>query len=252
MTKEEQLFLKHISDLAYAAYQKYIPMSTGFLSLYEQDLFFSHRESVPPIDYRLNGGTPFSERKMICFLPDKELYADYSPISVLEIVPIQIKFSEELSHRDYLGALMHLGIDRSVLGDIVIQEEKIAYLFCKQTISEFIVEHLSCVKHTNVKCRYYEGAWKKLEPRMEMVSGSVASVRLDSVLAVVFPGSRSQLSGLIEEKKVFVNSRLEEAAGYSLKPQDVVSVRGYGKFIFQEVTGITKKGRKMVAVLKYQ
>ena len=252
MTKEEQLFLKHISDLANAAYQKYIPTSTGFLSLYEQDLFLSYRESVPPIDYRLNGGTPFSERKMICFLPDKELYTEYLPISVLEILPVQIKFSEELSHRDYLGALIHLGIDRSVLGDILIQEEKRAYLFCKQTISDFIVEHLSCVKHTNIICRHYEGTWKELKPRMEPICGSVASARLDSVLAVVFPGSRSKLSGLIEGKKVFVNSRLEESASYQLKPQDVVSVRGYGKFIFQEVTKTTKKGRKIVSVMKYQ
>lgn len=252
MTKEEQLFLKHISDLAHAAYQKYIPTSTGFLSLYEQDLFFSHRESVPPIDYRLNGGTPFSERKMICFLPDQELYAEYSPISVLEIVPIQIKFSEELSHRDYLGALLHLGIDRSVLGDILIQEEKCAYLFCKQTISDFIVEHLSCVKHTNVSCRYYEGTPEQLQPRMETICGSVASERLDSLLSVVFSGSRSKLAELIEGKKVFVNSRLEESASYLLKPQDVVSVRGYGKFIFQEITGMTKKGRKMVSVRKYR
>lgn len=292
MTKDEQLFLKHISDLANAAYQKNIPTYTDFLSLYEQDLFLSHRESVPPIDYTLNGGTPFSERRMICFLPEKVLYAANPPISILEIVPVQIKFSEELTHRDYLGALMNLGIERAVLGDILIQDKQ-AYLFCKQTISDYIRTNLSCVKHTNVICRSFEidafdeldeidelddldgnqnrnrdinrdrenekdknrkknETLGKLLPRMEEVRGSVASSRLDSVLAVVFPGSRSKLSGLIEGKKVFVNSRLQEASDYHLKPKDVVSVRGYGKFIFQEVVGTTKKGRQYVSVMKYR
>lgn len=251
MTKEEQLFLKHISDLANAAYQKVFPTSTDFLSLYEQDLFLSHREDVPPIDYKLNGGTPFSERKILCFLPDKELYADYLPISVLEIVPIQIKFSEELSHRDYLGALMNLGIERSMLGDILISEKKQAYLFCKQHMSDYIIEHLSFVKHTNMICRYFDGSVEEMQPHFEEQRGSVASPRLDSVLAVVFSGSRSKLSGLIEGKKVFVNSRLEESAAYQLKPNDIVSVRGYGKFIFEDMVGTTKKGRVMILVKRF-
>lgn len=251
MTKEEQLLLKHIFDLANAAYQKNIPTNTNFLSLYEQNLFFSHRKSVPPIDYRLNGGTPFSERKVICFLPDKELYKEYSPISVLEIVPIQVKFSEELSHRDYLGALMNLGIERAMLGDILVQE-KFAYLFCMQKMSEYIMEHLSCVKYTNFICRSFQGTPDQLQPRMEKLQGFVASPRLDSVLSVVFSGSRSQLSNLIKEKKVFVNSRLEESSSYLLKPKDVVSVRGYGKFLFLEVIGNTKKGKQIVSILKYQ
>lgn len=253
MTKEEQLFFNHLSDLVNMAYQKDIPVSTGFLSLYEQDLFVNHRGNVPPIDYRLNGGTSFSERKVLCFLPDKERYADYFPISVLEIgiTPVQIKFSEELSHRDYLGALIHLGLERSVLGDILVQKEK-AYLFCKEHMGDYIINHLSCVRHTNVNCKYFDGELNELRPQMEQIQGSVASPRLDSVLAVAFSGSRSKLAALIEGKKVFVNSRLEESAGYQLKTNDIVSVRGYGKFIFQEVVGTTKKGRKYVSVLKYQ
>jgi len=252
MTKEEQLFLKHISDLANTAYRKNIPTYSDFLNLYEQNLFLSFREStVPPIDYELNGGTLFTERKMLCFLPEKKCKTNSAPIAVVEIVPAQIKFSEELSHRDYLGALMNLGIERSVLGDILIKEDKTAYLFCKKNMSPYIMENLSFVKHTNVICKPFTGELNELKPRMKEISGSVASVRLDSVIAVALEGSRSKLSDLIEEKKVFVNSRLEESPGFQLKQGDTVSVRGYGKFIFTGVNGMTKKGRTSISVLKY-
>lgn len=90
-----------------------------------------------------------------------------------------------------------------------------------------------------------------MKPRLEEIRGSVASCRLDSVLAVAFQGSRSKLAGLIEGKKVFVNSRLAESASYMLKQEDVVSVRGYGKFIYKEVVGTTKKGREYVSIMKY-
>ena len=251
MIKEEQLFLKHVSDLAFTAYRKNIPTNTDFLTLYEQDLFLSSKDSVPPVDYKLNGGTRFTERKMLCFLPDKELYADWMPIAILEIAPVQKKFSDELSHRDYLGAFMSLGIERSVLGDILIREDKRAYLFCKQNMSEYIMENLSFVKHTNMTCRIFTGEVEELKPRLEEVQGSVASPRLDSVLAVAFQGSRSKLAGLIEGKKVFVNSRMAKSGSYMLKQGDVVSVRGYGKFIYREVVGTTKKGRDYVSIMKY-
>jgi len=251
MTKEEQLFLKHVSDLANTAYQKNIPTNTDFLTLYEQDLFLSSRKNVPPVDYELNGGTPFAERKMICFFPDKEGYAKIAPITVLEIVPVQIKFSDELSHRDYLGALMNLGIERSVLGDILIRENRRAYLFCKENISEYIIKNLSFVKHTNITCTIFHGDLEELKPHLEEVCGSVASSRLDSVLTIAFQGSRSKLAGLIEGKKVFVNSRLVESASYMLKKEDVVSVRGYGKFIYKDIVGNTKKGREYISIMKY-
>lgn len=250
MTKEE-VFLKRVLDLANMAYRKNIPTNTDFLTLYEQDLFLSSKQNVPPVDYKLNGGTAFSERKMICFLPDKELYSTFLPIDIIEIFPVQIKFSDELSHRDYLGALMNLGIERSVLGDILIREDKRAYLFCKQNMTEYIIQNLSFVKHTNMTCRRFCGEIEELKPRMEQVKGSVASVRLDSILSVAFQGSRSSLSGLIESKKVFVNSRLVESNSYQLKPGDVVSVRGYGKFIYQDITGTSRKGRNYVSLLKY-
>lgn len=249
MTKEEQLLKNRFLDLANMAYRRGIPAATDFLTLNEQDFFYQIKKELPPVYSTLSGGNSVSERKLALFLPEEEYAGDFFPIAVLKLEPVQEKFADELSHRDYLGALMNLGIERSVLGDIMISGHT-AYLYCKEAISAYIMEHLITVKHTSIRVSRLEES-VEISPEFEEIQGSVATPRLDSVLALAFHGSRSGLSGLIEGKKVFVNSRLTESAGYQLKPGDVVSVRGYGKFIYKEAIGTTKKGRVYVSLNKY-
>ncbi len=249
MTKEEQVLEKHFLDLANAVYQKGFPLYSDFLSLYEQDLFFNMKKKLPPVYTIISGGNSFVERKIIAFFPDEDML-DPLPISVLEVKPVNEKFAQELSHRDYLGALINLGIERSVLGDIIVAE-KTAYVFCKSSMADYIIKNLFLVKHTNVSCQMTLKSPQELSPKFEDIKGSVAAPRLDSALAVAFHGSRSSLSGLIEGKKVFVNSRLVDSNSYLLKEGDIVSVRGYGKFIYQKILGTTKKGRIYINLKKY-
>lgn len=89
------------------------------------------------------------------------------------------------------------------------------------------------------------------EPRYTLVTGTVSSVRLDSILAVAFHSSRSSLSGLIEGGKVFVNGKEVLSNSFSLKERDVVSVRGLGKFLYEGTSYQTKKGRYSVKILLY-
>lgn len=247
MTKEEQLLKNRFLDLANIAYQRNIPTATDFLTLYEQDFFYQIKKELPPVDTALSGGNSVSERKMALFLPDG--LKEYLPISILKITPVSEKFADKLSHRDYLGALMNLGIERAVLGDI-ITAQYIAYLYCKENIADYIIEHLTMVKHTTVHVSKVDKA-EEIYPEFEEICGSVASPRLDSVLSLAFHSSRSGLSGLIEGKKVFVNSRLVDSNSYQLKDGDIVSVRGYGKFIYNETIKITKKGRAYISLNKY-
>lgn len=249
MTKEEQLLKNRFLDLANTTYRRGIPTSTDFLSLYEQDFFYQVKKELPPVYMMLSGGNSISERKMVLFLPEQDYAGEYTPIAVLKLVPVNEKYSDELSHRDYLGALMNLGIERSVLGDIMI-DGRTAYLYCKENMADYIMENLYMVKHTNMSVTRVSDT-VEIVPEFEEIKGSVASPRLDSVLALAFHSSRSQLAGLIEGKKVFVNSRLTESNSYQMKNGDVVSVRGYGKFIYNEALGMTKKGRIYVSLNKY-
>lgn len=249
MTREEQLLRNRFLDLADTAYRRGIPTATDFLSLHEQDYFYQVKKELPPVYAMLSGGNSISERKMALFLPEEDYAGEFSPIAVLKLSPVNIKFSDELTHRDYLGALMNLGIERSVLGDVMIDGQT-AYLYCKETMADYIIENLYQIRHTSIRA---ERIAKNVEiaPEFEEIKGSVASPRLDSVLALAFHSSRSQLSGLIEGKKVFVNSRLTESNSYQLKNGDIVSVRGYGKFVYKETLGTTKKGRQYVSLHKY-
>lgn len=249
MTREEHILKNRFLDLANTAYRRGIPTATDFLSLYEQDFYYQIKKELPPVYSILSGGNSISERKMLLFLPDEEYAGVFKPIAVLRFTPVNKKFSDDLTHRDYLGALMNLGIERSVLGDIMIAGQT-AYLYCKENMADYIIDNLCMIKHTNMSvARVSESV--EITPEFEEIKGTVASPRLDNVLALAFHSSRSRLSGLTEGKKVFVNSRLMESGSYQMKSGDVVSVRGYGKFIYNETLGITKKGRVSISLKKY-
>lgn len=89
------------------------------------------------------------------------------------------------------------------------------------------------------------------EPRYEELKGTVSSIRLDSVLALAYPVSRSKITPQIEAGNVFVNGKLITSNGYRLKDGDIISVRKTGRISYQGILSETKKGRYMVSVRKY-
>ena len=158
--------------------------------------------------------------------------------------------NDTLTHRDFLGAVLNLGIERSRTGDILLEEHR-AYLFAQTEIAELVSRELSNVRHTPVKCRLTELEGVEYVPRTEAVRGTVSSVRLDSLLPLAFSSSRSRLSGLIEGAKVFVNGKLITSNGYQVKENDLISVRGMGKFRYIGTGGKTKKNRLSVEIERY-
>jgi len=253
MDKEEQLLRRRLLDLANTSYYKGICVFSDFLNLNEQSIFHSMKNELPAIQYDLYGGFPDAERKTIAFCgyaPGIEQEDIPYPITCIRIRPRNKRFSDSLSHRDFLGAVLNLGIDRSKLGDILM-EENAGYLFCTSSIHAFITEQLIKVKHTMVTAEVIEPGEFHYEPKRKEIVGTVSSARLDSILSVAFKRSRSSMTGLIEGGKVYVNSREVLSNSYVLKEQDVVSVRGYGKFIYAGTSYQTKKGRYSVKVLLY-
>ena len=131
MTKEETLFQRRLLDLANMADQRNIVLFSDFLSLNELNIYHSSKKELGFVTCRLFGGYEAAERQMIAFIPDA-LYYDWDyPIACIRIRPLNVKFAEELGHRDILGALMNLGIERSKTGDIALEENEF-YLFCCQ------------------------------------------------------------------------------------------------------------------------
>lgn len=250
MTKEEQQMEKRLYDLAETAYRRGIVTYSDFLNLNELNIFHSIRPKLSYLEARSFGGYELAERQMVAFLPDALVFCPEYPIACLEIRPLQEKFAEELSHRDYLGAVLNLGIDRVVLGDILVEERR-ACLFCQEKIAAFICDNLTRVRHTPMMVKKVEREDFYYEPRFQEITGTVASVRLDSLLSLAFGASRSSLTALIEGARVFVNGKLITSNGYQPKEGDLISARGMGRFCYKSQGGQSKKGRSYVTLWKY-
>ncbi|MBD5520272.1 MAG: hypothetical protein HDR03_03475 [Lachnospiraceae bacterium] len=250
ITSEKDLLqLKNrLLELAEKSYSQSIYTYTTFLGLSEQQVFHAVAKEVSYADYGMEGGAPICERKIIRFgNPDNLGYDEPYPIANIEIRPATPKFAENLTHRDFLGAIMNLGIERSTVGDIFLQE-KGAIVFCQENIVNYIIDNLNQVKHTNVKCIIPEGKvmLKGTEPRTASIT--VSSVRIDGVVSKIYNISRNSSQELFRAGKVYVNGILVENTSYQLKDNDAVTVRGYGKFLFYGQTGVSKKGKDRVEV----
>ena len=250
MTKEEQQLEKRFLELGETAWQKGIAVYSDFLNLNELNIFQETRPKLSYIVTESFGGYELAERQIAVFRPEAPLFCTDYPICCLKIAPLQEKFAEHLTHRDYLGAVLNLGLDRSCLGDILVKETE-SYLFCLKRMADFICDNLVRVRHTSVSVSPVEAENFHYEPKYKEVTGTVASARLDRLLALAFGASRSSLTGLIEGGRVFVNGKLVTSNGYQPREGDLVSVRGMGRFRFQGSGGQSKKGREYVTLLRY-
>ncbi len=246
--KEIQLCKKRFMDLANMSYYKQYATFSDFLALNEQAAFREIEKELPPVSYLMWGGNTLSERKMICFSSEEPTREQF-PIAVLKIRAAHAKFAEKLTHRDYLGAVLNLGIDRCKVGDIMLVDEE-AFLFVDESMEEYICSSIERVKHTNVVCEKV-GADVTFEQRYKEISGTVQSVRLDAVISTAFKSSRSQLISMISSGRVFVNGSLITNNSFRLKEGDIVSVRGMGKFLYEKEQDVTKKGKIRILLRKY-
>lgn len=250
--QEDFMIQKRLSDLSRTANRRGIVTFSNFLNLNEQNLFHQITADIET-SYQFFGGYEFAERQMIAFIPDALSYAESIefPIICLHFYPSHLKFADRLTHRDILGALMNLGIERSRIGDIRLKE-KDYYIFCEESISDYLLENLYQIRHTMVEGERTNPDIEQLKQQFEILEGIVASNRIDNIVAFAVKKSRSQSVPLIRSQKVFVNDCVIQSNSYSCKAGDVISVRGYGKFIYVGDNGETKKGRMKVQLKKYK
>lgn len=264
-SKEEQILYQHYNDLLSLSYQRGIPAFSQFAGLNEIELGvralceFYGKNWQEGKHASFYGGYPEAERKIICFLPGETAFDnDYEnfPICCIQIKPVNKKFSDNLNHRDYLGAVMNLGITRDQIGDILVKQKEedrcfsMAYLFCKKDKAGLITE-ITRIRHTTVVAEivnFAETGWK---PSFVEIAGSVPSFRLDTILSLAIKGSRAKSLTLIQSGSVFLNGRCCTENAKKLETGDIFSVRGYGKFLFDKTTSLSKKGRYHVIVKQY-
>lgn len=234
---------KRFNELYNKAYAHSYKAFSEFLNLEEQSILAN--EYLPCVTF---GGYENAQRVVAGF--GEEIDKSDFPITCLKISPVMQKFSDNLSHRDFLGAVMNLGIKREMLGDIII-EDNCGYLFCLDKMSSYIADNLSKVKHTTVKTEIAAVLPEDLNRLPDISNIIVSSLRLDVIICAVYNLSRSSCSKLFKTDKIFVNSKQNENSSYNVKNGDIISVRGFGRFIFEEQIRNTKKDRIVIAIRKY-
>lgn len=244
---ESDILLSRVRDAVRLCETDGAPKFVGFLRPEETALV------LPSLQNRANhcffGGYEGAER---CFLG---VFPDWAEIdtSVFPIVPITFSFRhcDKLTHRDFLGSLMALGITREKIGDILIESGR-AVVFCAREVSRFILTQINCVGRVGVTLS--EGCTEPLPQMSErvQVSNTVASLRLDCVVAAVTKTSRGTAADLIGEQKVSINSVVCQKVTREVATGDKITVRGYGKFSVVSTEGVTKKGRTVLITETYK
>ena len=251
MLNEEEWIKKKLLDSATKSYKSNQFIFSDFLGMAELDVFYRNINEFKYVGYKVYGGVEGCERCMVRFGSVEELgYEQDFPIMCVMVKPLVKKFADELSHRDYLGALMNLGIERCIIGDIIIRD-KIAYIFCVDRMAQFIIDNFDKVKHTHIKCEIVEEVPDVLQPNKEEITITAASERADIVISKIYNLSRSSSIELFRNKKVFINGKCTENNSINLKNDDIVSVRGYGRFEYIGCKYINKKGKSCINISKW-
>ena len=233
---ERTVLQGRIRDLAKRADSRYYMTRTGFLSPEEQAMALQLLRSpeFSGIRYALKGGYPEADRRVLVFLPPGMEEDDPEPESAvvcLRVKPRSARFTDHPGHRDYLGALMHLGITREVIGDVLPE------------MAEMIQSELTQVRHTSVVTEAVPVSECTASQKRETVTGSIASERIDALIGMVFHLSRSAAKEKIEQELVFAGGLPVKSVSYVPREGESISVRGYGKFVYRGTEGRTKKGR---------
>ena len=244
----DEIFRKRVTEWANRSWNQGVYCFSHFLDLAQRSDFLSLVSALPPVPWTLFGGAEGCERQMLRFGSEENCGYDLPfPISCLKISPLSAKFAEPLTHRDYLGSLMALGMERETMGDIVVRKDG-AYLFCEERIAPYIIEHFVQAKHTSLSCETVsqlpEGAL--FETRRMTVQ--LSSQRVDALVAHVFKMSRGDAQALFPAGKIFVSGRLCESPGHTPKAGDIISVRGFGRMKYLGVDSLSKKGKENTAI----
>ena len=250
MTDDDQLLYKRLIELSNRAYQNNIYTFSDFLSLSQQDVLFqaARDKSFAPIKFDLFGGYENCERKMVRFGSEDDLgYIVDFPIKCIKIEPLARKFAKEYTHRDYLGSLMSLGIDRKKFGDIFVDGMD-AYMYADESTADYLLENFVSVGRNSVKCSYSELPEEYKKAALKEITIQVASPRADAVIAKVYNLSRKDTIPYFTEKKVSVNGHIVENNDKMLAAGDTVSVRGFGKFNLLSEGGLSRKGKLNLTV----
>ncbi len=274
-TETDTMLAGRIADLARTS--EYEMRNTPFLSPAEQKAAYDAASRAGAAG-RLAfwGGAPECERRLAVFLPEwmapdasfggafdsarEDIITELSDEGVADrtlsgvIVPVEVSGSaySELGHRDYLGAVTALGIERDAVGDIIVTSPSESVIFALAGAARVIEEELSSVGRESVSVRRAElPAGFRASREFEAITDTVMSPRLDAIVSALCRVSRDASASLVACGDVALNYETASKPDAQLCRGDVITVRGYGKYIYDGDRGVNQRGRLRIDARKY-
>lgn len=259
-SKEDEILLSRMEDRIRQCEGRYMFTHTGFLDLRQRSLTEQALRYRAGLNYSFYGGYEEAERVIAVFIPEyaagedaAACFAGSPDDNPLTAVRMDLrKGSPALSHRDYLGALMGLGIRRETTGDILVREDGADVIVMKE-IAEFIIMNMTKAGRANLSVREISIEDLRVpELRREERFASVSSLRVDSVLSAAFGLSRAKAAEAVRAGMVFVNGVEVTKPDRMMEAGDKLVLRHRGKTVLQSVDGSTAKGRIRITLLRYR
>ena len=249
-TSQDCMLLAKLWDKIQAGFQRNIPTHTGFLS--PRELEMARYLFGEPEGLHVFGGYPEAERKMLLFLPD---YLDETWLTGEDSPCICLRASfyqgDSPNHRDFLGALMGTGITRESVGDICVDEDSCDF-FVTQEIASYVLQNFTSAGRAHVRLEQIPLENARIPaPEVKEIRDTLASLRLDSVVASGFRIGRSLAGQYIAAGKVAVDGLPCEKSDKLVSQGAKISLRGMGKICLDSVGSRTKKDRISVIIHRY-
>ena len=254
--QEDKICLAQVLDKIEISQKTNKTQCTDFLDMYQVSLVQNFLRKIQITNCKLYGGYEEAERKIVIIYPENytESMIEKNYNKMLKIVRIQLPEEEKgkYTHRNYLGGIVKLGLKREKVGDIIVSTQG-ADIVVVEEFSNILKEQLpSLTRFENSKIEIVEiEKLKKKEVKVEEIKIIVPSLRLDNIVSDLARTSRSKAAQIMNQERVFINGQNETKLSKQVKLNDVITIRGKGRFVIKKFEGTTRSGRTVVAIEKY-
>lgn len=261
---DEKLIIAKLNDKIKYSKSNNKVVSTEFLNIHKREILQRELNRLREKNYLFFDGFEDSEYKVLIIYPDKfkEEFINYEDSSIAKksiddiIRAIRIKLPKELfgkyEHRDYLSAVMKFGLVRERIGDIIVHQDG-AYILVLRENAEYLKNSLKeLIRFRKSEIDIIDiGEIELKTAEFEDITILINSNRLDNFVSEIAKISRSKTDELLDNEKVYLNSKLETKASKEIKEGDIIVIRGKGKFKINKFQGVNKKGKQIIEIKKY-
>ena len=254
--KDDKILLAQILDKIEMVEKKNKIEYTDFLDLAQIELVQKFINKIKLQNYMIYGGFEQAERKMFVIYPDKfnSVVVEKNLSNIIQIIRIELPddLKGKYTHRDYLGAVIKLGIERKKIGDIIVDQNG-ADIIADKDVVKFLIDNLGSLTRfskSTISVQNIEGL-RPVEIKKEELEIIVSSMRLDNVISELARCSRNKALDIINTERVFINFECETKKTKQVKTGDMITIRGKGRFFVKEIIGQTRSGRTVIKIEKF-